>query len=66
MTLKDLINEMFTSADLSPGIDWQETPSGVTDSQTGAPSKLPVEIPDEFREDKKKKKKKKVKIQRRK
>jgi len=66
MTLKDLINEMFTSADLSGGLDWAETPDGVSDSHTGAPSKLPIEIPDEFREDKKKKKKKKLKIQRRK
>ncbi len=64
MTLREL-NEMFTSANLSAGLDWDETPSDVKDSHNGLSSKLPISIPDEFKEDgdepKKKKRKKRAK-----
>lgn len=57
MRLRDLINEMFTSADLSGAIDWNETPSDVKDLQTGKPSKLPIDT-SILKKDKNKKKKK--------
>lgn len=59
MKLREL-NEMFLSADLGPAIDWDETPSDVKNFD-GKPSKLPIHIPDEFKDNKKKKKKRKSK-----
>ena len=55
MKLKQLLNELFTSGDLS--INWANTPIGVRDSHTGDPTLLPIHVPDNCREDKKKKKK---------
>lgn len=60
MKLRDLINEMFGVADLDAALEWDETPEGVTDSETGKPSKLPIDTSIL------KKNKRKLKIQRRK
>lgn len=56
---------MLTVSALNAAIDWQDTPSDVTDNTTHLPSKLPIDIPNKFREDKKKKKKSKLNIVRR-
>lgn len=53
MTLRDLLNEMFGTAELNAGLD--------VPNHEGNGVDLPLHVPDEFRGDKNKKKKSKKK-----
>ena len=53
MTLRDLLNEMFGTAELNAGLD--------VPNHEGNGADLPLHVPDEFRGDKNKKKKSKKK-----